>query len=80
MCTGANAISDIKMKVIICPGSGVFKTYAGNMPFRAIIGRGKKKVSKHFLQWFCVTKCFYAVIAIKHDSDTFTSAGSLGRC
>ena len=27
----------------------------------------KKNFSKHFLQSFRVTKCFYAIIAIKHD-------------
>ena len=49
-----------------CPWSSVFETFAGNVPFRAIIGTGKKNFSKHFLQNFRVTKCFYAVRTIKH--------------
>ena len=49
-----------------CPWSSIFETFAGNVPFRAIIGTGKKNFSKHFLQNFRVTKCFYAVRTIKH--------------
>ena len=52
-CTVAN----VKITLSLCPGSGVFKTFAGNVPFRAIICAGKKNFSKHFLQGFRVTKC-----------------------
>ena len=52
--------------VSLCPGSNVFKTFAGNVLLRAIIGTGKKNFLKHFLQSFRAKKCFYAIIAIKH--------------
>ena len=60
--------------IFICPRSGVFKTFAGNMSFRVIIGTEKKKkkkkkknnFSKHVLPRR-VIKCVYAIIAIKHD-------------
>ena len=52
--------------VSLCPGSGVFNTFAGNVLFRAIIGTGKKKFLKQFLQSFRAKKMFYAIIAIKH--------------
>ena len=57
----------MKLSIDICPGSGVFKTFVGNVPFRAIIGTGKKNFSKHFLISFQVTKCFFGIIAFKHD-------------
>ena len=62
----ANVISCRQDDVSLCPGSGVFKTFAGNVLFRAIIGTGKKNFSKQFLQSFRATKCFYAIIAIKY--------------
>ena len=42
----------------LCPWSGIFKTFAGNMLFRAIIGTGKKNFLKQFLQSFRAKKCF----------------------
>ena len=59
-CTVANAISWRQNKAI----SGVFKTFAGNEPLRAVIGTGKKNFSKHFLPSVRVTKCFYAIKAM----------------
>ena len=52
--------------VIICRGSGVFETFAGNLPSHAIIGTRKKFFLKHFLPTFWVTGSFYAMIVIKH--------------
>ena len=34
------------------PGSGIFKTFAGNVLFCTIIGTGKKNFLKQFLQRF----------------------------
>ena len=44
-----------------------FSKRAGNVPSHAIIGTGNKELFEVFLQRFRVTKCFYAIIAIKHD-------------
>ena len=44
--------------VSLCPGSGVFKTFAGNVIFCAIIGTGKNNLLKQFLQSFPAKKCF----------------------
>ena len=52
--------------VSLCPGIGVFKTLAGNVPFCASIG--KKNFSKYLLQSIRVSKRFYAIITIKHAS------------
>ena len=41
--------------------------FAGNVLFHTIIDTGKKNFTKIFLQSFQVTKCCYAIIAIKHD-------------
>ena len=64
-CTVENVISRRQDDVSHCPGSGVFKTFASNVPFRAIIGTGKKNFSKHSLQGLRATKCVHAIIAIK---------------
>ena len=64
MCTEANIISWRQHDVSLCPGSGVFKTFASNMHFCA--STWKKKNLRHFLQSFRPRKCFYAIIAIKH--------------
>ena len=65
-CIVANVISCRQNDVSLCPGSGVFKTFAGNVPFRAIIGARKITSSMHFLQSVRATKTFYAIIAILH--------------
>ena len=71
-CTVANVISWREDDISLCHGSSVFKTFAGNMPFHAIVGTGKKNFSKDFFcdgctcQSFRATKCFYAILAIKH--------------
>ena len=49
-----HSIDDISL----CPGSGFFKMFAGNVLFRAIIGTGKKNVLKQCLQSFRATKMF----------------------
>ena len=46
----------------LCPGSGVFKTFAGNMLFWVIIGTGKKNFLKQFLENFQTKNMFYAII------------------
>ena len=51
-CILGNLISLCQNEVIIFPGSSVFKTFAGNVPFHAIIATGKKNFSNHFLQSF----------------------------
>ena len=66
-CTVANVISWRQNEVIICPGSGILKTFAGNVPFHTITGTGKNNFSKHFLKRLWVTKCFYTIIGTKHD-------------
>ena len=50
----------------LCPGSGVFKMFGGNMLFRAIIGTGKLKFFEAISPKFSSEKMFYAIIAIKH--------------
>ena len=52
--------------ISLCPGSGVFKTFAGNVLFRAIIGTGKKELFETISSKFSSEKCFYVIIAIKH--------------
>ena len=52
--------------VSLCPGSGIFKTFAGNVLFRTIIGTGKKNFLKQFLQSFRAKRMFYAILANKH--------------
>ena len=42
--------------VSLCPGSGIFKTFAGNVLFWAITGTGKKNFLKQFLQSFRAKK------------------------
>ena len=64
--------------VSLCLGSGVFKTFACNVLFRAIIGTGKKNFLKRFLQSFWAKKCNNSDQTC--FSDTLTSAGPLGRC
>ena len=67
--------------VSLCPGSGVFKTFAGNVLFRAIIGTGKKNFLKQFLQSFRAKKMFLCNKSNQTCfSDALTSAGPLGRC
>ena len=68
--------------VSLCPGSGIFKTSAGNVLFRAIIGTDKKKFLKQFRQSFQAKKCFNVLCNNDQTcfSDTLTSAGSLKRC
>ena len=51
-CTVANVISWRQNEIIICPESCIFKTFADNIPFRAILGTEKKDFSKHFLHSF----------------------------
>ena len=67
--------------VSLCPGSSVFKTFARNMLFHAIIGTGKKNFLKQFLPTF---SCKIIFVCNNSDqtyfSDTLTSAGPLGRC
>ena len=58
MCTVANVISRCQDDVSLCPGSGSFKTFAGNMLFRAIIGTGKNNFLKEFLHRFRATNVF----------------------
>ena len=53
-----NVIFLCQIDISFCPGSGVFKVFAGNVPFRAIIGTGKIL--------FRATKHVYAIKAIKH--------------
>ena len=65
-CTVAKLMLWRQDEVIICPGSGVFKSFACNVPFRTVVGTGKKNFTKHFLQSFRVTKWFYEIIVIKH--------------
>ena len=48
MSTVANVILLRQNEVIICLGSGVFKTFAGNMLFRDVIGTGKNNFSQKF--------------------------------
>ena len=38
--------------IFICPGSGIFKTFAGNVLFLAIIDTGKKNILKQLFQSF----------------------------
>ena len=47
-CTVANVILWRQNKAIICPGNGIFNTFAGNVPFRAIIGTEKKELFEAF--------------------------------
>ena len=65
--------------VSLCPGSGIFETFAGNVLFRAIIGKGKKNFLK---QSFRAKK--KNVLCNNSDqtcfSHTLTSAGPLLRC
>ena len=61
--TVANVISRRQDDVSLCPGRDVFKTFADNVSFRAIIDTGKKNFSKHFR----VTKCVNALIATKQS-------------
>ena len=46
--------------VSISPGSGIFKTFAGNVRFRAIIGIGKK-LFEAISPKFSSEKSFYAI-------------------
>ena len=67
--------------VSLCPGSGIFKTFAGNVLFCAIIGTGKKNFLKQFLRSFQAKKNVLCNNSNqKCFSDTLTSAGPLGRC
>ena len=45
--------------VSLCPGRGIFKTFTGNVLFRAIICIGKNNFLKQFLQSFRAKKMFY---------------------
>ena len=65
--TASNVTLWCQNEVIIWPGSGVFKTFLGNMPFRTIISTGKKNFWKQLLQSFPVTKYLYAIVAIRYD-------------
>ena len=64
------------VQLSLCPGSGIFKTFAGN-----IIGTGKKNFLKQFLQSFQAKKM---ILSNNSDqtcfSDILTSAGPRGRC
>ena len=64
--TEANIILWREDDISLWPGSGVFKTFACNVPFRITIGTGKKNFLKHFLQRYRVTKCSYAINTIKY--------------
>ena len=63
--------------ISLCSGSSIFKTFAGDMLFGALIGTGKKNFFKHFLQSFRAK-----VLCNNSDqtcfSDTLTSAVPLG--
>ena len=68
--------------VSLCPGSGVFKMFAGNVLFRAIIGTCKKNYLKQFLQSLQAKKKTKKNILCNNNdqtcfSDTLTSAGPL---
>ena len=80
-CTVANVISLRQHDVRLCPGSGVFKTFAGNLPFSASVEYTKKDLFDAFSPKFSREKMF---LCNKSDqtcfSDTLTSAGLLGRC
>ena len=81
MCIVAHVISCRQHDVSLCPGSTVFKTFAGNMPFSANVEYTKKDVFEAFSQRFSSEKMFLCSNSDQTCfSDTFTSAGPLGRC
>ena len=61
-CTLPNVISWRQHDVSLCPGSGVFKTFTGNVPFRACI----KRPFRVIFSTFSSEKMFYAMVANKH--------------
>ena len=80
MCTVANVILWRRHDFSLCTGSGVF-TFAGNVPFRAIIDTRKKNFLEAFSPKFSSKKMF---LCNNRDqtffSDSLTSARPLGRC
>ena len=68
---------------VICNGNGVFKTFAGNLPFRTIISTCTAK--KRTFEAFRPKVSSYNMFLCNNSDQTcffeaFTSAGTLGRC